>query len=209
MGRITGGLHTSITGNVGGLVFVQMNGETYVRTRPQRQKNSWTEKQLLNQKRFQLISQYCIAFKKTLIPQIWNPAAEGLKYSGYHLFLKNNMPAFGADGTLADATKLRFSEGKLPLPYHLQVSRNSDDQRLIEITWENDPKIQRARLSDQLMLIAGINGVASAPIVTGSTRAAGSTTWQIPEAAAEPTEVYLYFAAADGKSFSPDQCFQL
>ncbi len=209
MARISGGIHKSFSGNIGGLVFVQMNGETYIRTLPQRKKNSWSEKQVLHRQRFQAINSYCALFKQTLIPQIWYPAAEGLKYSGYHLFLKANMPAFAADGTLADATKLRFSEGKLPLPYHLQASRNSEDQRLIEISWENDPKIQRARLSDRLMLIAGTNGLTAAPIDCGSSRAEGSATWQIPDAAADPTEIYLYFAATDGKSFTPDQCFAL
>ena len=98
MARVKGGIGSFLFGKIEGVVYVQLNETTHTRQAPTRTKDSWTPKMLLNQQRFGLVNAFCKQFKSTVIPQIWNIAAE--KMSGYALFMKSNMPAFAKDAAI-------------------------------------------------------------------------------------------------------------
>ena len=110
MARLRKGIGSMLSGKAAGMVFVQLDSETYMRVVPNRKKNSWTPKQLLHRKRFKLVNSFCTQFRSSVIPLIWNPMAK--KMAGYALFFKANIPAFGLDGSLADPKMLQFSTGK-------------------------------------------------------------------------------------------------
>jgi hypothetical protein len=68
------------------LVVEKCYGKKYLRPAPRRTKDSWTPAQVLHRQRFSRVVGFAKQFKYTLIPRIWNPAAE--RMSGYGLFVK-------------------------------------------------------------------------------------------------------------------------
>ncbi|WP_320167973.1 hypothetical protein [Mangrovibacterium marinum] len=149
MAKVKGGLLGSVSGKLGPVVVVQRGDTTYVRARPVYTENSWSERQLKNQQRFRAVNAFCTQNKLMVIQPIWNKLVAGK--SGYHLFLKANMPAFGRDGGLEDLSLLHFSDGKLALPFHLQARRL--DAMTIRVSWENDPLLPASRMRDELLFI--------------------------------------------------------
>jgi len=71
MARLKHGIGSMLSGSAGGMVFVQMDGETYMRVAPNRSKSSWTSKQKLHRKRFTQVISFCSQFKLSLIQTIW------------------------------------------------------------------------------------------------------------------------------------------
>ena len=191
------------------MVFVQLNGETYMRTAPERKKSSWTPKQLLHRKRFREVNSFCTQFSSYLIPQIWSPAARNRKITGHAFFLKTNMPAFAMDGSLADPKMLQFSTGKLPLPQQLQAQRTAGDSSTIAVSWNNDPYLDAARLTDQLMLISAGSGNYSYLSSAGLERSQMNGSFELPNRPLVPTHLYLFFASTDKKDYSASVCFEV
>jgi hypothetical protein len=76
MARRKAGHGQGYSGKVGGIVQVQLNGQEIIRMVQVRSKKSWSEKQLLHRKRFKMINEYCGKYIHSLIPTIWNLAAE-------------------------------------------------------------------------------------------------------------------------------------
>ena len=95
----------------------------------------------MHRQRFKAISEYCNKYNYTLIPQIWNLAAEN--GHGRNLFVKANSPAFALDGQLAEVEKLHFSAGKLPLPQQLKAERSATDPSKVEVSWTNDENLSQ------------------------------------------------------------------
>ena len=152
MAKVEGGARSMLSGKADGLVYVKFNGGTYTRKVPKRKKDAWTPGMLLNLKRFKEVNSFCGQFKYSVIPQIWNPAAE--KMSGYAFFLKSNMAAFAVDGSLADPKLIRFSSGKLNMPQGLIAGRPEVDGSIIEVSWEKELHVGGVHLRDELMVIS-------------------------------------------------------
>jgi hypothetical protein len=207
MARIVSGPDKGFSGKVGGLVYSQQGGETYVRTAPHRSKNSWSPRQQLHRVRFKAVHDYCAKYKYTLIPQIWNLAAE--HGHGFNLFLKANMPAFALDGQLLEIEKLHFSDGKLPLPMQFKAKRLDGDPSKVEATWLNDENLSGIYTHDELMIVAGYSDHFSSPVATGVHRKAGHAIISLPDDYPEITRVWLFFAAYNRKAYSPDQFFSI
>jgi len=147
MAIATGGLAQGLSGKAGGVVFVLRDGNTYIRSLPERSKNSWSPRQQMHRVRFKAINDYCAKYKRSLIPQIWNLA--GVLGHGYNQFLKANMPAFGLDdGRLEKVGKLHFSAGKLPLPQNLKATLSYDNPPKVEVSWINDTYLTKVCLKN-------------------------------------------------------------
>ena len=205
MARVTTGTGKGFSGKVGGLVFSQQNDETYVRSAPQRKKNSWSPRQQLHRIRFKAVHDYCAKYRYTLIPQIWNLAAKDRH--GFNLFLKANMPAFALDGQLAEQGKLHFSDGKLPLPLQFKAKRTDGDPSKIEVSWLNDANLPGVYIHDDLLMIAGYPDHFTSPLTTGLQRRDCHGVISLPIDHSEITGIWLSFAAPDKEAYSPDQYF--
>jgi len=190
MARLKRGIGSMLSGKADGMVFVQLDGETYMRTAPRRTKSSWTPKQLLHRKRFREVTSFCNQFQFSLIPQIWKLA--GKKLNGRNLFLKTNMPAFAMDGSLADPKMLRFSTGKLPLPQQLKAERTAVESTTIAVSWNNDPYLDPQRLTDHLMAISAGNGNYSYLTSTGLVRGAMNGSFELPPHPIGATHLYMF-----------------
>lgn len=207
MAKVTGGMGLDLSGKVGGLVYVQFNGGTYTRRAPRIKKDSWSPGQLLVRQRFSAINSFCGQFKYTVIPQIWNGAAE--KMSGYAFFLKSNMAAFAPDGSLGDAKKLKFSTGKLIWPEGLEAHRSEADVHTIEVNWPKYLNVGGVHLKDELMVISAGDGNYSEIKVTGIERNALSGSFELPALPAAATHIYLFFGSKDHRDYSESVCFEV
>ena len=207
MAHVKGGIGSMFSGKVEGLVFVQLNGETITRRAPRRKKDSWTPAMLLNQKRFREVNNFCGQFKFSLIPQIWNGAAE--KMSGYALFLKSNMPAFAPDGSLLDPKLVRLSTGKLTLPPGFIAGRAEVEGSIIEVSWPMDLHNGGIQLKDELMVISAADGQYSEITDTNILRGALNGTFELPELPIPATHIYLFFGSRDRRDYSKSVCFEI
>ena len=222
MAQVTGGMGLKLAGKVGGLVYVQLNGGTYTRKLPHRKKEMWTPRMLLNLQRFRQVNNFCGQFKYSVIPQIWNVAAlanfskvsnfgkvAAKKMSGYAFFLKSNMAAFGPDGSLGDAKKLRFSTGNLVWPEGFEAHRPDPDANTIDVNWPKELHTGGIHLRDELMVITSVDGQYSDITTTGIERIALTGSFELPGQLAIATHVYLFFGARDRRDYSESVCFEV
>ena len=202
MARIIGGI---LKGRIGNVVYSEWKGIEVVKSAPNRRKNSWSERQLLHRQRFKAISEYCGKYRYTLIPQIWNLAAEN--GHGRNLFVKANSPAFALDGELSAVDKLHFSAGKLPFPQQISTIRQVGDNSKLEVSWTNDENLSPLYSDDELMMVAGFADHFSAPIATGVLRKRGEAVIDLPADYEYITGIWLFFRAYNKDAYSWDQYF--
>jgi hypothetical protein len=207
MARITGGIGKFISGKLESVVFVQREGMTYVRKLPEYTKSSWTPRQKLHRERFRLVNAFCRQNQMRIIIPIWNRVPG--KGSGYNRFLKANMPAFGLDGKLADRAMLHFSDGILPLPFHLVVEMVNDENDKINVSWDNDSFTSGKNDLDELMMVPAYSEGFGEPVRTGSSRKAAKVSLVLPAGPSKVEAVYLFFASNDYRQYSPDRYFEL
>jgi len=207
MAIVKGGMGSMLSGKVEGLVYVQLNGQTITRKAPKHKKDSASPRMLLNQQRFKEVNSFCGQFRYSVIPQIWNGAAE--KMSGYAFFLKSNMPAFAPDGSLGDAKKLRFSTGKLLWPEGFEAHRSEVDPNTIEVNWPKYLNVGGVHLKDELLVISAADGNYSDITATGIVRNALTGSFELPAQPVAATHIYLFFSSLDRRDYSESVCFEV
>ena len=207
MAKVKGGMGLDLSGRVEGLVYVQFNGGSYTRRMPRRKKDSSTPRMLLNQQRFREVNNFCVQFKYSLIPQIWNGAAE--KMNGYTFFLKSNMPAFAPDGSIGDPKKIRLSTGKLLWPEGLEAHRSEADANTIEVSWPKYLNVGGVHLFDDLIVISAAEGHYSVITVTGLVRSDLKGSFELPALPVAATHIYLFFGSKDHQDYSESFCFEV
>jgi hypothetical protein len=207
MARIKGGIGTGYSGKAGGVIFSEWKGIPVMRAAFSRSKNSWSEKQVMHRQRFKAINDYCRKYKYTLIPQIWNLAAEN--GHGYNLFVKANTPAFALNGELVETEKLHFSAGKLPVPRQFSAKRSDSDPSKVEVSWINDENLPQDYASDVLMMVCAYPGRFTDPIATGAQRRQEGALIDLPADYQNVTGIWLFFVASKKESYSPDQYFRI
>lgn len=211
MAKVTDGSRSHLSGKADGLVYVRFNGEVYTRKLPKRKKEAWTRGMLQNLERFKRVNAFCALFKEELIPQIWNGAEP--KMSGYALFLKSNMAAFGKDGNLEDARKIKLSTGSRSFPEGMEVSRSQVDDHLLEVKWPREMHVGGVHLKDELMVISSQEGQYSELMGTGIERNDLGGTFALPASpmpqAPGPMHLYLFFASKDRRDYSESRCFEV
>ena len=203
MGKVIAG---QISGAVGNMVFYSYNDMEYVRMNPgKRSKSSWSERQLLNRKRFSALAAFWRQFRYSPVKLIWQTAANGR--AANCLFLSQNSAAFGPDGTLVDPERLHFSAGQLPQVHKLKANRLAADPDKVEVTWLYDPKSRVAHSDDALMMMVGNDGKFLGPLKTGAVRKQELAVIQLPEVTGTIQGVYLFFGSEKRKMYSGDIYF--
>lgn len=196
---------SSLTGMVGSIVIAEWMGQTYMRSAPKRKvKNSWSPEQLAHRKRFKAVIAFCKPFREFLIPQIWNDAA--IRMSGFALFLKTNMQAFAADGSLMDPKLIRLSTGKLPLVEELKAERSAPGSNTINVSWARSFVLGGIRSKDELMVVSAGDGKYSEITGTGIIRYALNGSFELPLEPASATHIYLFFGSKDRRDYSESVC---
>lgn len=211
MAKVMEGARLGLSGKADGLVYVRFNGEVYTRKLPKRKKEAWTPGMIQNLERFKRVNAFCSLFKDSLIPQIWkgvNP-----RMSGYALFLKSNMAAFGPDGALLDAKRLMLSTGNLSFPLGFETKRSDMDQNQLEVSWPKEMHVGGVHLKDELMAIGAIEGQYSDIINTGIKRNDLGGTFALPSfsmsQAPGSMHIHLFFTSNNRRDYSPSVCFEV
>ena len=207
MAKVIQGLESMLSGKFGDKVYVVRDGKNYIRAVPTRKKDSSTPAMVISQKRFREVMRFCGMFKHSVIPQIWNLAAQGT--SGFRLFQKTNSPAFAPDGSLPDVKKIRLSTGKLTLPLGLTAGRPEVDSSFIEVNWPKDKHLGGLHLKDELIAISSANGKYSDIVETGILRGQLSGSFELPKLPAPATHIYLFFGSRDHQNYSESICFEV
>lgn len=211
MARVTEGSRSGLSGKADGMVYSNVNGQTIVRKAPRFKKDSFTPGMLLNQQRFREVNSFCARFKDSVIPQIWNGTNK--RMSGYALFLKTNMPAFGRDGTLEDVTRIRLSMGNLAFPQGFEARRSETDNNRVEVSWPKELHVGGVHLKDELMLISAGDGEYSDILDTGILRGQLGGSFELPVLtllpAPSPMHLYLFFGSKDHRDYSESVCFEV
>ena len=202
MSIMKGGITGALSGRIGNVVAVTRGNTTYLRSMPTRKKNSWTPNQIQSRKRFAIVVKFCMRYKKNVIVPIWNLLPGNA--CGYSLFFGANGKAFDSEGNLIELSMLTFSKGNLP-PAHQVKSVKKEGN--LEVSWVNDPNVARTRLNDELWYMAVVGGQVVGPHNSGLTRGMQGGVFALKDPAT--SAIYVYFAASDKKSFSPDKYLEL
>jgi hypothetical protein len=207
MARAKRYLGQEISGKVGNVVFVQLNGETYVRTVQNREKGAWTPAQQLHRKRISQAGRLWRMVKYPQVQEIWNLGSE--KMNGYALFVKANIPAFATDGSLVDVRELKLSTGNLSLPQELKAERSGANGQTVTVSWQNKAQPKGERLEDELMAIgSSAEAYYSDVMATGIRRKDLGGEFEVPQIIQPATHVYLFFASRDRKEYTESVCFE-
>lgn len=207
MALVTSNGSTNIVGRIGDSVYVPYKRGTYVRKAPKTRKEARTPAMLLNQQRFACMHRFCVQFKRSLIPRIWNDAATTC--SGYNLFMKANSPAFAKDGSITEPLLLKFSVGELLMSRGLTVQKMAPDSNMIQVAWEKEEHIKGFRLLDELMIISYDGEKFSLLTSTGLLRKNLQGTFELPLLPAQAGYLYLFFRSDDRREFSESRGFKI
>jgi hypothetical protein len=150
---------------------------------------------------------FCKPFREFLIPQIWNDAA--IRMSGFALFLKTNMQAFAADGSLIDPKLIRLSTGKLPMVEELKAERSAPGSNTINVSWSKSTVWGGIRSKDELMVVSAGDSKYSEITGTGIIRYALNGSFELPLEPTSATHIYLFFGSKDRRDYSESICFDL
>ena len=203
MAKVKGG---DISGMVGALVFLKLNGKGIVRMAPKdRSKNSWSDGQKMYRVKVSNLAAYWTQSVPREVKRIFELASEHM--TAYNLFLKTNVSAFSADGTQIDQEWFHLSAGKLPLPHKLRAARAAGDPEKIEVSWQDDSAVGLSGSMDELMMVIAHDGKFTSPIATGALRRQQTTVIQPPAGIRAIQGIYLSFASKERELYSADQYF--
>ncbi|MDR2918869.1 MAG: DUF6266 family protein [Tannerella sp.] len=140
-----------LTGTVGNVVFYEMNGIMYARTKPGKYRDAKTDKQLAMRARFSGCTAFYKQTKDTMLRHVWKMVAKDTGKNARSMFMQHNIHAFGKDKTVAYYSRLQFSAGALPLPEGLLIERYNDRDCLIQ--WEYDRQEDIDTPTDRLYVV--------------------------------------------------------
>lgn len=205
MAKVKGG---DISGMLGTLVFLKLNGQGVVRMAPkERPKNSWSDGQIMYRQKVKNLAAFWMKSVPSDIKRIFDSGAE--KMTAYNLFLKTNLEAFHADGAQVDLEWLHLSVGKLPLPHKFKANSVAGDPGKIEVSWQDDSGIGLARPKDELTMVIAREGKFTNPIATGAIRKQQTAVVQLPAGIGMIQGIYLSFASKERGLYSGDQWFKV
>jgi len=213
MAKMKRNIGDSVSGKIGNVVFVQMGGNSYVRSAPFRAKNNWSEQQILYRQRLSKISKLWNSFKSDQTKKIWKLAAESM--NGYAWFIKKNSPALAIDGTLFDPTMLSVSDGHLIPLQKVTVEPEIFNDPVVNVHWQNDEHLKSDRLKDTIWAMTLTDGVFSPPVNTGFHREDLHATIMLPRPYAPNPSVsgmvnlYLFVSSSDELQYTQSVSFQL
>ena len=211
MAKVKEGARSDLSGKADGLVYVQSKWGVYTRKPPTLKKDSWTPGMLRNLERFKQINAFCSQFKHSIIPQIWNGRSP--RMSGYALFLKTNTAAFGPDGSISDARKIKLSTGNLSFPEGFEARRSETDDNRVEVSWPKELYVGGIHLKDELMVISCEDGQYSEITPTGIERNDLGGSFALPALpepqTAGPMPIYLFFVSKNRRDYSESMCYEV
>ena len=204
----TSSLMNGASGKMGNVVFYNVDGKTYFRQCAENPSNPMSPKQLLQRNRLLCVQTLFQSVKKCVLKDVLNLAADLEKRrSGYHLFLKLNLNAFGANEYI-DYSLLTFARGILQLPYNFRLAGSGNGQA--EVAWSNDREQKTAKYTDRLLVAVvypdepfRVMMLPCGDVVRGDEHAV----IPLDERGEGAIQLYCFFADSDLQSFSDNRYF--
>lgn len=195
----------ALSGLVGRVVIVNTRWGSYMRSAPQYSSSSWTDKQKVHRQRFKTVNAFSRQFKDTVIAQIWNDPRQ--RVCGHGRFIKANMAAFDAEGTLTDPFMIKLSIGVLEFPVEFLLIMPQAVGEPFQVSWPEAGSGVRTR--DELMVVSAGEGKYSEILNTGILRGKKGGSFHLPPLKTEASHLYLFFGSMDRKNYSESECFAL
>lgn len=141
-----------LKGRVGDWVIYQRCGKTVVRRKPER-KAPMSDECIGFQHRISALSFFWKAIKAAGLSNFWTKAPDiPAGQSGYNLFVRRNLAAFGADGHLIAPGKLQLTApNNLQLPDEITLSAKGD---AYTINWKNTGDYPQCHPTDEVVVAA-------------------------------------------------------
>jgi len=203
MGKISQGILDGVSGKVGNVVGASWKGIDYIRIKPDHVANPRTESQVNHRAKFKGVTSLAKKLMGSIIRPIWNINA--VKMTGYNLFVKKNIDAFGIDAAIENFSKLSFSVGSLSLPEEISVTADAEVESSIKITWNN--ALGQGDNDDKLMLVVvnDLDSKISLLLDLPHTRGEGSADVVLPFEARSDVHVYVFFGNTKNSAFSTSE----
>lgn len=195
-----------LTGTVGNVVFYEMNGIMYARTKPQKYHDAKTDKQLAMRGRFSGCSRFYKQLEDATLRHVWKTIAKGSAINAKSLFMQHNIHAFGKDKEVSHYGRLQFSAGLLPLPENLQIKRSDDHNCIIQ--WEHDPDEGLGSPYDILYIVEFHQLFRPGIHETGVTRQESKAVFSTYESISKYTHLYCFWSNEQRTSFSGTHYFK-
>ena len=213
MARMRRNFADFVSGKLGNVVFVTNGKKSYVRSIPHREKNSWSEAQVLYRNRISRVAALWRSVNSVQMCNIWNKATDAM--NGYAWFVKKNMPAFSIDGTVIDPSLLFVSDGSLIGLQNSTASKAPGTELLVNVSWDNDEHLKSERLNDRIWAVSFYEGRFSSLLDTGLVRSDKQGSFLLPlipysdAPASGELFLYLFTSTADEKFFSTSKYFKI
>ncbi len=193
-----------IRGRIGDYVLFRLGGKTFLKRRVKENKSN-TEKQQVMRARFRAAVCFYQRLKEMPLKQVLSVAARGRCVSGYALFMKMNLKAFGADGRIADFALLQFTVGKRQRAYSLEGWIAPAGRVTLE--WRNGWISELREGQDRLEVVVLKEECSFSPelVSEGVTRNDRGACFWVAHKPGRKVHVYCYFVSPDGKELSQSQ----
>lgn len=200
MGKISNSVLAHYSGRIGKFVIYQRLGKTCIRTLPACRSPVSTAL-LSQQERIASIAIFYKAIGAAGLKDSWQKAEKPRGWSGYNLFVQQNMPAFTSEGEIGDFDKLQLTAGSLQLPDEITLRSVPNGEWILE--WSNrtlyppgedDDRMQIALMRCRDRFDVGI------PDIGDFRRKDGKAVFRIPEEYKNFAHLFCFFCSeADGR----------
>ena len=144
---------SELTGQIGNMVIYKVNGKTIIRRKPERKQPYRASKlQRFNQLAFKEVQQFLLPLKD-LLDFGFGENMVGMK-KGIHLAMSAAMKhavSGEEDKVILNKKEIRVSQGDLPLPVGISLTRTGADQ--LRIVWDSAGSMGNARVTDHTWVV--------------------------------------------------------
>jgi hypothetical protein len=196
-----GSVLDQMTGAVGSIVIVNLNGQKIARCRPPKGINKkGTPLQKLQ--RASLAAQHAMAksVKQEIIKRIWSHVSFEGGMNPYNGFIKANSGAFAKCDYVAFPEHMVISQGNLLPVRSLRVIQEGEN---LKFTWEKGYTGTNSSLKDRLNLFVLSSQRLLRIVEVDARRESCTATIPVPDKQAEFTEGYAFWSSEDDQRFSP------
>lgn len=197
-----------VSGRIGNLIFYNVGDKTYVRGFTKKPFNPQSPDQTLQRNRLVAAQTFFQSVKGCILYEVLNLAArEQKKRSGYHLFLKLNINAFG-EGGYVDYSLMTFAQGKLQLPYNFNAGIG--EERKVDLSWDTTLGQSTSRETDRLLVAAVFADEPFRVVMldgVDTVRRGGCAQLCLPEGKQGTVHLYCFFGNRDLQAFSDNRYF--
>ncbi len=190
-----------IKGKAGGCTVYKRLGKTCVRSCPDSRKLT-SAGQVAQQHRIASVAILYKAVRAAGLDVCWKAADKPAGWTGYNLFVTKNLPAFGPDGFIGDAGKVRLTVGTgIYLPDEIAIRQTGENTWAL--TWNNVTCYPDCHAEDRVILAFMRGGKYFAIKVLNESgiacRKDGYAEFELPTKWQLPTNLYCFMRSETGE----------